>query len=204
MVALLDSHVSDLTKQLQERYEESQRIKELANKLDEANRQLEELVVTDHLTGIGNRRFFSDRMSMKLAEAERGSPLALMMIDIDDFKPFNDIYGHQAGDAAIRTVADSISSVIRKVDCLARYGGEEFVLASSVTHDGAKVLADKLLNSVRSIGCYRRPLTVSIGIAEYRSGDSEHSILSRADIALYEAKRRGKDQAVFVEDSDRE
>ena len=200
VMAVMGDRLQTLVEQLQHHLEEGERIREIAAKLDDANRQLEELVVTDHLTGIGNRRLFADRLSLKLAEAERGMPLTVLLVDVDDFKSYNDKFGHPAGDAALVDIASALSDVVRRVDCIARYGGEEFALASTVPPAGAKVLAEKLLNAVRAIPCEHRELSVSIGMASYQPGDTMHSIIGRADIALYEAKKSGKDQAVAYED----
>lgn len=203
-IATMNDQLTEIVDQLQEHAAERDRIVEMATRLDEANRQLEELVMTDALTGVGNRRMFVDRLSLRLAEAERGADLMVFLIDVDDFKVFNDTFGHSAGDEALKSVAQALSSVIRKVDCFARYGGEEFVLASSVPMDGAKVLADKLLAAVREISLEHRAVTISIGMTAYRDGDSLHSIIGRADFALYDAKRAGKNRAVMFEDIGRE
>jgi diguanylate cyclase (GGDEF)-like protein len=156
MFATMEERLNNLISQFQYHVAERDRIQEIAARLDDANRQLEELVVTDHLTGIGNRRLFADRLSLKLAEAERGGQLTVFLIDVDDFKSFNDKFGHQAGDDALREVATALSDVVRRVDCIARYGGEEFALASSVGAEGAVVLADKLIKAVRAIECEHR------------------------------------------------
>lgn len=203
-MSVIESRLQGMIEQLQHHRIEGDRIREIAAKLDDANRQLEELVVTDHLTGIGNRRLFVDRLALKLAEAERGIPLTVFLIDVDDFKSFNDNFGHQAGDDALREVASALGSIVRRVDCFARYGGEEFALASTVTEDGARIMADKLLDAVRGITLKYRSITVSIGVTGFRAGDTMHSIVSRADIALYDAKKNGKDRAVVFEDIGRE
>lgn len=199
-MSIMEEQLSTLVGQIQYHLTEGERIREIVAKLDDANRQLEELVVTDPLTGIGNRRLFADRLSLKLAEAERSMPLTVLLIDVDNFKSYNDKFGHPAGDEVLKNVSGALNDVVRRVDCLARYGGEEFALASTTDAAGAKVLAEKLLNAVRSVPCGSRPVTVSIGIATYESGDTMSSIIGRADIALYDAKRNGKDCAVAYDD----
>ena len=198
-LAVLNEQMESVIKHLEAQMTEGERIRELARRLDEANQQLEELVVRDPLTGIGNRRLFAERLELKIAEAERGSDLTVFFIDIDDFKSYNDHFGHKAGDDALKAVAAALDGVVRRTDCLARYGGEEFVLASTVGLNGAKVLANKLLAAVRNISDSHRKLTVSIGMATYTAVDSASVIMSRADAALYEAKKRGKDRFVTFE-----
>lgn len=160
----------------------------------EAYRQLEQLVLTDALTGIGNRRFFDDRLQHAIYDAERGRDISLIIIDVDNFKKFNDTYGHQAGDTALIQVATAMNQIIRKVDYLARYGGDEFAVISFVNSDGSTVLAAKLRAAVEAVTNQYRMLTVSIGVATYTNGDTAQSLINHADQALYMSKAGGRNR----------
>lgn len=170
------------------------------------NEELKKLSMTDSLTGIFNRRYFRERI---LEEAERvrrhNEFFSLFMIDIDDFKKFNDKYGHAAGDEIIKGVADAIRDCVRSMDIVARVGGEEFVVILPHTDKlAAKLIAERIRLSVGYFcepirGLNERP-TVSIGVAEYPSdaGDTDE-LVHRADKAMYEGKRAGKDRVVVYE-----
>ena len=167
--------------------------------------------LTDALTGISNRKFFDIRLSEEIAaHNESGAPLSLLMIDIDHFKKFNDTYGHQLGDEVIKVVARLLKDGIKGRDAPARYGGEEFavILPQTCLEDAATVakhlcatLASRELKSMRT-GKSFGTVTVSIGAAEYRQKDSISQFVQRADEALYQAKRRGRNR-VEVEIDDK-
>lgn len=170
---------------------------------DEAlQRQLYESAVRDGLTRVFNRRYFSARLVVELAHARRvGGPLALLMLDIDCFKTFNDTFGHIAGDGALTSIAARVERAIAIDDLLARYGGEEFVILSScVDHEGAIVLADRVRSSIEQMSSSiadGAALTVSIGVAslsELEMSDSGTTLLERADKRLYEAKAGGRNR----------
>ena len=143
--------------------------------LKRANEALEQLSITDSLTRLHNHRFFQDQFAREAKRVERtGSPLALVLIDIDDFKSLNDRLGHAAGDAVLARVAAVMSAVLRDTDLLCRYGGEEFALLSPQTDlSGAVSLAEKIRGAVAESdyaivgpdGPIR--ITVSIGVAEF-------------------------------------
>jgi diguanylate cyclase (GGDEF)-like protein len=172
--------------------------------LQRANEALEQLSITDSLTRLHNHRFFQDQFSREAKRAERnGSPLSLVLIDIDDFKSLNDSLGHAAGDTVLEGIAGVMSSVLRDTDILCRYGGEEFALLSPGTDlSGAISLAEKIRIAVAKSdygvlgpdGPAR--LTVSIGVAEY--AESTGSTFNEADRALYDAKAAGKDCVVVA------
>jgi len=169
--------------------------------LQRVNEVFEQLSITDDLTKLHNNRFFQDHLPREMSRAERtGEPLALILIDIDDFKQLNDRFGHSVGDAVLRRVADVMSREVRDMDLLARYGGEEFaLLASQTTLEGAVALAEKLRASISQAsfslvaldGPTEIRVTVSSGVAAYR-GD-EKAFFNEADRALYRAKEAGKD-----------
>jgi diguanylate cyclase (GGDEF)-like protein len=181
------------------------RLRAQNEELQRQSEALELLSITDGLTRLYNHRYFQEQLSREIARCERsGEPLALILLDIDNFKQLNDKYGHSAGDAVLREVARRMNGLIREGDVLARYGGEEFALIPSrSTADGAFGLAEKLRLAVSSAeialetpeGLARIRVTLSAGIAIYR-GD-RRSFFIEADRALYRAKASGKDCVVM-------
>jgi diguanylate cyclase (GGDEF)-like protein len=164
-------------------------------------RQTQDSVITDELTRLHNYRHFQDQIRIEARRAEReDATLGLLMIDIDDFKLFNDTRGHLAGNVALRRVASALKRAVRETDSAARYGGEEFaVLLPHTPKEGALKVAEKIRKAVEKAAIGRgkspdaRPLTVSIGLAT-TPGDasSAKELLERADQALYVAKSLGK------------
>jgi len=192
---------------MQELQEELQR---KATALERANLELERLANQDGLTGLPNRRAFFLRLEAEFLRSRRlAKPLALLMLDIDHFKDFNDHYGHQAGDEALRAVGAALADGIRGYDCIGRYGGEEFVCFLPETDPAAAlVVAERLRNHVgavrvnvvggddvsRNVG-----LTISIGIAASPDvpGGGPDDLVAAADRALYQAKAAGRNRCVF-------
>ena len=174
-----------------------QRTEELAA----ANRHLEQLVRTDPLTGLANRRHFTEQAQREILQARRHArPLSVLMIDLDHFKQINDQHGHATGDAVLRNFALAVSDPLRASDLAARIGGEEFaVLLPDTGPEGAEQAARRILETVRAQhlpaeGAAIR-YTVSIGTASLQARDDSYdSLLSRADHALYEAKAAGRDR----------
>ncbi|MEA2978608.1 MAG: hypothetical protein QOF09_431 [Alphaproteobacteria bacterium] len=168
-----------------------------------AEDKLEELATTDALTGLRNRRKFDSEIDNEWRRAARQkTPLALLMIDADHFKAYNDTYGHQAGDQVLVGIAICISdSVGRAGDCIARYGGEEFaVLLPGCTSPDAHAVAEKIRLKVLQWSDGPTANTVSIGIASLTPGSSMHwaLLLEAADKALYAAKAGGRNQSVVA------
>lgn len=161
----------------------------------------ESLAVTDSLTGLYNHRAFQERMDFELERAKRfGHNLSVLMIDIDDFKAFNSTLGHEAGDQALRSIADTIRENIRKIDFAARYGGEEFalILMESVPEAALKT-AERIRLTVAEKSWRDRKLTVSIGISAFpQDGETRDELLQEADGALFIAKKRGKNKVVMA------
>ena len=166
--------------------------------------QFQLMSITDPLTGLHNRRYLEARLTEELSRSKRYDyPLSFMMIDIDDFKLYNDRNGHQAGDRALEITAQSLRAALRKVDVASRYGGEEFsILLPQTTLQEAGVIADRIRRKV--IGTpfahgKSQPLgavTVSIGLSAFSpSLDSAEAIIRAADRALYHAKSHGKNRA---------
>lgn len=166
--------------------------------------RLAELATHDGLTGLPNRRLFALRLERSLAVARRyRHPMSVLALDIDDFKHLNDTHGHATGDAALVALAGALAAHVRDADTAARVGGEEFwVLLPQTDLEAATEVAEKLRLEVRALeveGADTQPLgrfSVSIGVAERREGEDGEALLSRADDALYEAKRAGRDRVV--------
>jgi diguanylate cyclase (GGDEF)-like protein/PAS domain S-box-containing protein len=173
--------------------------------------QLRALASTDGLTGIMNRRAFDTAFGTEWLRAGRsGKPLSLLMIDVDKFKPFNDLYGHQAGDDCLGTVARALEPLMKRAgDTAARYGGEEFVVMLPETdEDGATFIARSIRDAVRNLGIAHAGsshgvVTVSIGVATYArpATIAARDLIARADQAIYQAKSEGRDRVVGWKDS---
>lgn len=182
-----------------------QQLRDENQSLAEIRVNLEQLAIKDGLTGIYNRRFFDMQLEIQWGIARRNNePLTLIMIDVDHFKQFNDIYGHNAGDNALKRIADSLNkSFLRSSDFVARYGGEEFVVLSvGMTQAQAALFTATLCQRVRDLGIPHSAsstgyITVSIGFSVHAFVTHDHSsvLLGRADKALYAAKQRGRDQS---------
>ncbi|MEE2642121.1 MAG: diguanylate cyclase [Planctomycetota bacterium] len=158
------------------------------------------LALTDPLTQIANRRAFDIEIGKRMSETLRHDrTLSVLMIDIDYFKNFNDQYGHNVGDTVLQTIAGSIQKCLRDADLVARFGGEEFsVLLPDTCLAEALIVAERIRSTVdqisdQVISCPQK-VSVSIGVTEIDSTDDESSILERADIAMYAAKRGGRNQ----------
>jgi diguanylate cyclase len=166
-----------------------------------ALRQTEALSLTDELTGLPNRRAFVQRLDQELSRSQRtGQPLAMVLLDIDNFKSINDRHGHYVGDMILRCYAQSMVREFRQHDLLARYGGEEFVLLLPETLiDNARNAMEKLGRRIRcepldAGGTFIDLPTFSAGIACLRSGESATALIDRADQSLYLAKRLGRNR----------
>jgi len=154
---------------------------------------------TDTLTSLPNRRAFDEEMQQRLASWNRyKTPVSLVLVDIDHFKRFNDVHGHLAGDFVLAQVAKEMRSHVRGSDIIARYGGEEFAAILPETDiPDAGTVGVSLLNAVRNASFNYQGkqlnVTISVGVAAVANGDNPGSIVSRADKALYESKRAGRD-----------
>jgi diguanylate cyclase (GGDEF)-like protein len=168
-------------------------------------RTAEQSAIHDGLTGLANRRAFDQRLGEMTATAVRHSePLSLLMLDIDKFKAINDTLGHLAGDAALKHLADKLRGVVRAGDQAFRYGGEEFaLLLQKCDAAGAVLVYDRLRSTLSASALVYEgeavPFTVSAGIAsaEAKNQFEAKSLVGRADAALYDAKRAGRDRVVL-------
>jgi diguanylate cyclase (GGDEF)-like protein/PAS domain S-box-containing protein len=165
-----------------------------------AEGRLRRLAEFDTLTGLPNRALFTDRLRQGMARAARGKPMALLFLDIDRFKSINDTYGHEAGDKLLRIFAGRMQGVVRQSDTVARLAGDEFtIILEQLGGPGdARTIARKLVEALRqpvAIAGRVLEVTASIGVAMCAPGASDDvALLRRADEALYEAKRRGRDR----------
>ncbi|MCA9577203.1 MAG: GGDEF domain-containing protein [Polyangiales bacterium] len=166
----------------------------------DANARLETLSSHDTLTSLLNRRALIDQLGIELDALSPKRPLALAMLDLDKFKRINDERGHADGDALLVRIAHTLRESARDMDVVARFGGDEFlVLYPHTNMDDALVGAQRLVGAVRALGVSfdpERPVTVSVGLAAARVGDTAVTLLRRADEAAYRAKREGGDQVV--------
>lgn len=197
MVDNLDQ-VLQLKDKVERRNEE---LDELNRKLSEANLSLEQLSVTDGLTGLYNHRHLHQRLDEEVRRSRRqGQPVCLLMADLDLFKRVNDQLGHQAGDEALRLVASWLVHSVREVDIVGRYGGEEFVVVlSDCDLANGRMVAEKLRTLVETNS--RRPpfdglggLTISLGVAQLEPDMTPEELIGAADQALYRAKQGGRNQ----------
>ena len=179
------------------------RMRRERNLAEERGRIIEELALTDPLTGVDNRRGWERAIQRSVGQARRHSqPLSLAMLDLDHFKEYNDAHGHQAGDDFLRKIALNWEEMTRIEDHIARYGGEEFVLTLPNTNlEGAKVIVERLRASLPQVSSdeFPEPMTCSAGIAEWNGSETVRELVGRADQALYSAKNSGRDQTVADE-----
>ncbi|MEK6268629.1 MAG: GGDEF domain-containing protein [Planococcus sp. (in: firmicutes)] len=172
---------------------------EVENKQQELlalNLELQQLAITDSLTGSKNRRYLEERLTHFLAQAVKGREVAVLVLDIDHFKRVNDTHGHQIGDAVLQELARRLEEVVGSTGIVTRFGGEEFVII--MPDVGAKeglAKGNAICKYMESANWINVPVTVSIGVAVYMPGDEISSWLSRADSYLYKAKAGGRNCA---------
>lgn len=157
--------------------------------------EYEQLSVTDPLTGLLNRRYLEERIAEEIVRSKRHRfSLSLMMLDVDDFKAYNDSFGHPAGDTALRTVAEILRETLRGADVAARYGGEEFaILLPQTSSEEASQIGERIRRRIERTEFPQRNVTVSVGIASCSNEvDSPRDLISAADVALYAAKNHGR------------
>ncbi len=182
------------------------RLNESSREIDDLREHLEEVQIeamTDALTGIANRKNFDFTLNQETAAAVNESKdLCLLLADIDHFKKFNDTYGHRIGDEVLKVVARTLKDRVKGRDTPARYGGEEFaVILPETSLDDAVTVADHIRETLathnlqnRKTGDNYGKVTLSIGVAKYRPGESLDALVERADAALYRAKDNGRNR----------
>jgi diguanylate cyclase (GGDEF)-like protein len=175
--------------------------------LENSNQQLHQISKTDPLTGIANRRFFNQHLKKEWQRSSRLSlPVSLLMLDVDFFKAYNDIYGHLAGDRCLVSIAKLLAKFAQRPgDLVARYGGEEFVIVlASTPEQGGRYIAEKIMQAIHQLNLPNKGskisnrVTVSIGLVSQVPSDNKKSkinnFIHQADQALYEAKKAGRSQ----------
>ncbi|MCW5938643.1 MAG: diguanylate cyclase [Fimbriimonadaceae bacterium] len=166
-------------------------------KTEEAFRTMEEIAVTDNLTGLPNRRALLNRLEVEIARANRfGTKLSCVAADIDHFKSLNDEHGHSAGDDALRAVSRALVQGLRSTDFVARYGGEEFIaLLPGSSEEEAAQIAERMRLDVQSLEGLAMRVTVSLGVGEWMQSDTDsRDVIDRTDAALYASKNAGRNQ----------
>ncbi|EKA1466905.1 diguanylate cyclase, partial [Salmonella enterica] len=185
---------------IDERKKMEMELKNQKEALLKANIILERMATEDSLTEIANRRKFMLWFESELTRMERHStPISLALADIDFFKSYNDDYGHQEGDFALKNIAKELSHTLRSQDKIARFGGEEFIMLFPETDEkGGQLVCERLRKSVENLNSLRRTVTISLGVVTFypKKGELVHfdELLRVADSQLYEAKKLGRNQ----------
>jgi diguanylate cyclase (GGDEF)-like protein len=190
-------------RELAARLKIARRILGMQSELERKNAELIELATTDALTGLGNRRCFGEALESHLSLAVRQeTPLSLILLDVDQFKAYNDAFGHPMGDGVLWAVAQVLRENARACDVVSRYGGEEFALLLPATPSTpALVLAERLRAAIETTDWPLRPVTASLGVSTLtadRPGSSD--LVGEADQALYRSKRLGRNRVSRFED----
>lgn len=197
------------TRELKARVRACLRMKQLQDDLTQKNEEyktllkhVQELAITDSVTGLFNRRYFKEVLQQEFSRAQRyGTLFSCFMIDVDQFKQINDNYGHEAGDKVLNDLARLLQIQLRDVDLVARYGGDEFaILLPESPREKARQVAERIreavCNEVYSFIPKKQPVTLSIGISGMPDPGFQHAsqVVSTADFALYRAKNNGKNR----------
>ena len=171
----------------------------LDNIIERQTHELKEMATHDGLTGLLNRNTIEKKLMEEASRSIRhGSPFSIIIFDIDYFKKVNDTYGHNAGDEVLKKISSCVADLIRTIDKVGRWGGEEFLaLAPETTLEEAMALAERIRSSIESIRYSKAaPVTVSLGVAQFKGEESCEELVKRADAALYKAKDEGRNRAV--------
>lgn len=172
--------------------------------LREANERLAKAARVDHLTGLLNRRGFTEELELEMGRVIRtGRSFSVVLADVDNFKKFNDTNGHHCGDLVLKQIATLLVQRLRKIDCVARWGGEEFILLLPETGaEGAAIIAEKLREVIEALPLHfegqRLSITMTLGVAGHRGDESIDACIGRADAALYEGKGLGRNTVVVA------
>ena len=179
----------------------SETLEQIRDDLETENATLSEIASCDALTGLRNRRYFCETLDSQFALARRkGLPLSLVMIDVDQFKPFNDQFGHLAGDEILRVVGKLLRGSVRDHDVVARYGGEEFaVLLPATDEEECLPMVDRLRLTIANHPWSLRPVTISLGVATLSPSERQPSdLIDQADQTLYYSKAMGRNRATHA------
>ena len=192
-----------LRRQIADKHKKEQELLIVTRRLEEANERLNQLAETDFLTKLANRRNFDQNFPQEYYKAQKAAgPLSVVMVDVDFFKQYNDIYGHPQGDICLKKVAAILQEVFSGEDILlARYGGDEFVIAMPLSREQSAVLSEKARKFIEQIdnphrGSQFGRVTCSFGIASLETGDIDkpYDLLEKADKVLYKAKAEGRNR----------
>lgn len=203
-IAVIGGYINRLKNKLREK---NNKLNATMAELHEALQQINQLAQTDELTGIHNRRKVLDILAKEINRCGRSKEtFSVAMLDVDHFKSINDNYGHQVGDEVLTTIATVVQNCLRNIDNFGRYGGEEFLLIMFQTKiPGAQVSAERIRKALSDLEYPNISsdfkVTMSMGLAEHRLGETLEDILARADNALYLAKHRGRDCVVVSDES---
>ncbi len=196
-------------RQREELYQQNKNLQQKVKSLTEGRNEAVQRSYRDSLTGLFNRRYFSQRLKEETSRSNRYNyQLTCLILDIDYFKSINDNFGHTTGDMVLKQFSDKLKQCVRDVDILARYGGEEFVVVLPHTRrEHGIVLAERIRKKIEQ-GVFESKgkkvdVTVSIGVAslEYPSIGNEKQLIEQADQALYQAKRMGRNRVVVYQES---
>ncbi|MCP4150123.1 MAG: diguanylate cyclase [bacterium] len=186
-----------LKEEIDERVRLANQKEELLQELNKKNKILENLAITDSLTGLYNHKYIIERLRNEISEAKRYKKnLSIVMMDIDYFKKVNDTYGHQVGDDVLVGVSTAITDNLREVDLAGRYGGEEFMLILNVTNlEGAKIVAQRIRKAIQNLTWDIEELnvTISAGLACLKD-ENASALIEKADALLYKAKKNGRNR----------
>lgn len=195
---VLNYFVKERERSLVQVLEAKQELERSNQQLLENEEKIRELMLTDWLTGVANRRHLDERLKAEIARLQRyGNAFCIIMADLDHFKIVNDSYGHDVGDKVIHTFAKTISESVRGVDFVSRYGGEEFIIIMPETRlDGAILFAERIRSAMHGLITppMDKPVTASFGVTAAEPVDTLPNLLKRTDDALYQAKHTGRDK----------
>jgi diguanylate cyclase (GGDEF)-like protein len=176
---------------------------ELNLELARTNVRLAELATSDDLTGLKNRRHAREAISVAFSLAKRHEqPLSAALVDVDQFKAYNDTFGHKSGDIVLCTIADLLQGVVRNHDMVSRHGGEEFLILLPATGPrGSRIIAERLRGVIAGHPWPLRPITASFGVATMTEAMQDaNELVEQADRALYHSKRTGRDRVTHRQD----
>lgn len=175
-------------------------IAHLNDELQSVNSRLKSLAHTDSLTGVWNRYHLELSIDAEIRNTQRYQrPCCVLLFDIDHFKHFNDLHGHEAGDRVLKKLATTVETCLRAADRFGRWGGEEFLILTGIEPEGAVLLAERIRQKVEEIDLGELgQVTISIGVAQYRPGDNRKQLVARADQAMYQAKDDGRNRVVSM------